>query len=729
MNHKERVTHGSVARAPNLKGMRSLLRVSLVLAVLLPITYLLDSVYNDWHEQFALAKDNAVRSARIVDEHAVKLFDIDVALTSRLVDALADQDDRAVAQDEYRFHSLAQRVGGGYPQIAAISLFDANGKLLASSSAYPAPALSIGNREDLQASRAAPTDYPISGPMRSAITGATAFNMSLARIGRQGQFEGVVTIAMRPAYYEQFYRQLINRDDPLDIGLLKSNGAELVWYSAQGRSTDAARWQAPLLHAWHSGITSGVLNSGPVWDKASRIIAFRQVGGYDAYAVSAYPISAIWQAWLRRAAGTVSMVLLSTLGVVLLLTVSLRRLDSEETAWGRLNEESRVREEFERTKLESQRLQTLGNLVATVAHDFNNLLMAISAHAQKVLRSTPSVETDIRALLRAVGTGEALTRRLLGVARKQPLREETLSLTEWANGFALVRATLGEKNTFLVNNNPDLWPVRVDVAELELAILNIAINARDAMPGGGTFTLALSNVRLGTGEVADLSGDFLCIAMTDTGVGMAPDVAEKAFEPFFSTKPAGTGTGVGLPQSRALCERSGGAVTLYSVEGEGTTVAFYLPRATVAPSELAGRNISTAQTQHYVGRHILLVEDNDVVAEAERSLLEMLGHVVDWAADAHQALDRLAHDNSYDLVLSDVQMPGGMTGIELAELLAHERPFLPVALVTGYVEEIQRLEALRIPVFTKPFDLAELEAYICSIPESRRGKEVVRAAV
>jgi len=727
MDQNGRALQGGAARAPNLKAMRTLLRVSLVLVIVLPLGYLGVSVNNDWHEQFALAKDNAIRTARIVDEHAVKLFDIDVALTSRLVDALADQDDRALASDEYRFHALAQRIGGGYPQIVAISAFDAEGKLLASSSAYPAPVLFIGDREDLRASRLAPSDYPISGPMRSAITGATAFNMSLARMSPQGQFQGIVTVAMRPAYYQDFYRQLMGPDDPLDVGLLKSNGAELLWYSAQGRSADTPQWQAPLVDAWHRGMTSGVLNAGSLWDKSGRIIAFRRVGGYDAYAVSVYPISAIWRTWLRRTGATATMVLLSTLGLVLLLTVSLRRLESEETAWHNLSEESRVRDEFERTKLESQRLQTLGNLVATVAHDFNNLLMAISAHAQKVLRSTPSAETDITSLLRAVGSGEALTRRLLGVARKQPLREETLDLSQWANGFGLVRATLGDKNVFVVEEDRTLWPVRVDAAELELAILNIAINARDAMVEGGTFTLALRNIHLDKCDVADLVGDFVCIAMTDTGVGMPAHVAAKAFEPFFTTKPVGTGTGVGLSQSRALCERSGGAVTLYSVEGKGTEVAFYLPRATAEPNPKIRQALPVVSAEQPVGRHILLVEDNAVVAEAERSLLQMLGHVVDWAADAHQALDRIARDDSYDLVLSDVQMPGGMTGIELAERLACEHPYLPVALVTGYVEEIQRLDALHIRVFTKPFDLAELEAYICSIPENQSNRLVTNA--
>jgi CheY-like chemotaxis protein len=215
--------------------------------------------------------------------------------------------------------------------------------------------------------------------------------------------------------------------------------------------------------------------------------------------------------------------------------------------------------------------------------------------------------------------------------------------------------------------------------------------------------------------------------MTDTGVGMPAHVAAKAFEPFFTTKPVGTGTGVGLSQSRALCERSGGAVTLYSVEGKGTEVAFYLPRATAEPNPKIRQALPVVSAEQPVGRHILLVEDNAVVAEAERSLLQMLGHVVDWAADAHQALDRIARDDSYDLVLSDVQMPGGMTGIELAERLACEHPYLPVALVTGYVEEIQRLDALHIRVFTKPFDLAELEAYICSIPENQSNRLVTNA--
>jgi CheY-like chemotaxis protein/nitrogen-specific signal transduction histidine kinase len=413
--------------------------------------------------------------------------------------------------------------------------------------------------------------------------------------------------------------------------------------------------------------------------------------------------------------------------------------------WSRLSDEAASRAVLEKAQREHQQLETLGNLIGTVAHDFNNLLMSISANAQTSLRSTGPVTPQLHAILSAVDTGQALTRRLLGVARKQPLREEVLDVNHWAHKFALVRAALGEATEFVLNLAPEAWPIRVDAAEFELAVLNVAINARDAMPQGGRFMLAVHNVTLPAGRIAQLpAGDYLRLSMTDTGAGMPAPVKARAFEPFFSTKAFGQGSGLGLSQALAFCERSGGAIALASEPGQGTEVTFYLPRAQAGSSTLhssmerlvgssadatvgvAAATVGVAATP--VGpaamalapppdhSRVLLVEDDAVLAEAEQVLLEMLGYRVKWVPDARHALDELnGASEPIDIVLSDVQMPGGLSGIDLAEQLKRERPALPVILLTGYAIDAQRLQALDVPVFSKPFDVVALHEQIVAL--------------
>lgn len=702
----------SPALAPNFKGMRYSLWASLAAAIIFPLGYVGVSAYNDWHDKVAAATDVAVRSTRVAQEHALKLFDIDAALTSRLVDALGDRDDQSLLRDERTFHMLAKRLGGGYPQVSSISLFSATGALLASSRMSPAPKISVAERGDLEAARRNPLSYQISGPTISLITHMPFFSVSLGRVNRDGRFMGMVSIGMRPAYYQDFYRDLLGDGAPLNIGLLRSDGAVLAWYPPLAHGVDALTDHALLLRELRSSTPSGVIVTRPMVDGVSKILAFRRVGGYDAYVAAEYPMSAVWTAWFQRCLVVGTATLLPSIALWIFLLVSLRRLAAEELAWHRLINEASTRAMLERSQRERQRLETLGNLVATVAHDFNNLLMAISAHAQVGLRDTSSLKKDLRAILRAVGNGQALTRRLLGVARKQPLREELVDLPRWSKGLGLVRATLGDSNAFNVQVEEETWPVHVDSAELELAILNVAINARDAMPNGGSFDLSMSNVQLPAGRIPNLSGDYVCISMTDNGEGMDPEVKSRAFEPFFSTKPVGRGTGIGLAQGRAFCERSGGAATLSSALGVGTTVTFYLPRARGAAGQ-TGQAGDTAHSDFDMSGacRLLLVEDDVAVAEAEKALLEMLGHEVAWAQDAQVALQML-ENTLFDAVLSDVEMPGGMSGIDLAERLRRERPDLPVTLLTGYAEDLERISTLGLTVFSKPFDVTELHDHI-----------------
>jgi len=260
----------------------------------------------------------------------------------------------------------------------------------------------------------------------------------------------------------------------------------------------------------------------------------------------------------------------------------------------------------------------------------------------------------------------------------------------------------------------DVWPVEVDIAEFELALLNVAVNARDAMPGGGIITLSARNVTLKKSDRVDgLEGDFVALAMTDTGVGIAPDVLPRIFEPFFTTKAIGKGTGLGLSQVYGFSHQSGGTVVATSTVGSGTAITIYLPRkhaalvkaaeATPAPATMPGQGT------------ILVVEDNAEVAAVTASLVEQLGYQTLRAENATEALNRLQRGDKIDLVFSDVVMPGSMNGIALAQEIGNRYPQIPVLLTSGYNDVVQTAGS-QFTILRKPFQLPALEK---SIREAR----------
>jgi two-component system NtrC family sensor kinase len=257
---------------------------------------------------------------------------------------------------------------------------------------------------------------------------------------------------------------------------------------------------------------------------------------------------------------------------------------------------------------------------------------------------------------------------------------------------------------------PDIWPIEVDIAELELALVNIAVNARDAMPGGGSITLSARNVTLRkTDGVDHLQGDFVALAMTDTGVGIAPDVLPRIFEPFYTTKALGKGTGLGLSQVYGFSKQSGGAVVATSTVGSGTAITIYLPRKHATVSKIE----APLRPQTLIPRHgvILIVEDNLDVADISASLIEQLGYQTLRAESATTALSRLKGGDRIDLVFSDIVMPGGMNGIALAQEIGKHYPHIPVLLTSGYSDVVQSIES-QFPILRKPFQLAALDRAI-----------------
>jgi len=344
-----------------------------------------------------------------------------------------------------------------------------------------------------------------------------------------------------------------------------------------------------------------------------------------------------------------------------------------------------------------QRMEALGQLTGGIAHDFNNLLTIITGnHELLEFEIDNDIQRDLLSRANdAAMMGARLTARLLTFARRRPLDAVLVDLNEHVLGMMdLLRRTIGETISLSASLAPDLWVVRSDLSEIESAVLNLAINARDAMPSGGKLILETRNVELDdsdlAGEVGVVPGRYVRLSVSDTGIGMPPDVLARAFEPFFTTKQAGKGTGLGLSVIYGFAKQSGGHASIYSEAGRGTTVNVYLPYAVEDCSVDSAATDRGAAPREPSGRMILVVEDQLPVREVTMRRLKLLGYGVVEAENASAAIDVLQSDMAVDLVFSDVVMPGEMTGFDLREWVRVNRPDLPVVLTSGFAEDVVR---------------------------------------
>ncbi|HRN87781.1 PAS domain S-box protein [Hyphomicrobium sp.] len=381
-----------------------------------------------------------------------------------------------------------------------------------------------------------------------------------------------------------------------------------------------------------------------------------------------------------------------------------------------LEAEIRRREETQAALIQSQRMEAFGQLTGGVAHDFNNLLTIVTGNLELLAAEiqNESASTYLKRATDAADMGAALTKRLLTFARRRRLTPQVVDVNELVLGLTeMLKRSLGEPITLTTILAGKLWRTRADPSELENAILNLALNARDAMPSGGQLVIETRNVSTSDAVCPSVlaTGDYVLISATDTGEGMAPEVLEKAFEPFFTTKEQGRGTGLGLSTIYGFAEQSGGHATITSVPSMGTTVSLYLPRAD-SPAEAvpaAGPSVSIPLSEN--AETILVVEDNPNVRELTLQRVEGLGYVVQEAENGPDAIRLLKESDHIDLVLSDIMMTGGMSGYDLARWIKTEMLHIRVVLTTGYAaEEAQQDPAglVDAPILHKPYARADL---------------------
>ncbi|MCI0998138.1 response regulator, partial [Pseudomonas corrugata] len=390
----------------------------------------------------------------------------------------------------------------------------------------------------------------------------------------------------------------------------------------------------------------------------------------------------------------------------------------------RLQNEMFERERAEEALRHAQKMEAVGQLTGGIAHDFNNMLTGILGSLDLMQRYIANGRVDeigrfTEAAVSSANRAAALTHRLLAFSRRQSLDRKPLDANSLVLSLEdLLSRTTGDHIALRLQLADELWPVSTDASQLENALLNLVINARDAMPDGGELTVETANIYLDGSDISTLepvkAGDYVMIAVSDNGSGMTPSVLAKAFDPFFTTKPIGQGTGLGLSMIYGFAQQSGGLLHLDSVPGQGTRVQLYLPRLRVAPVEQPTQAATVEAPAAIEGETVLLVEDEPAVRMLVLDLLQTLGYTALEAEDAKTALPLLESDQRIDLLVTDVGLPG-MNGRQLAEIARQHRPDLKVLFMTGYAQKAAERQGFLeqgMDMVAKPFTLDLLASKI-----------------
>ncbi len=672
--------------------------LTLVLAALLPIAFIVMIGWRAYVDAFARAEESVQRIARIAEEHAARVFDTNAVLADTLINTIARAPDATIR--EPGTGSRLREIIAGVPQITGIALWDRDGAMLAGGADLgPAGEPSIGSQPYFRALRADP-GTPVVTPLR-VLPGATGprFIYARARVDAHGAFDGAVTIALDPDQFTGFYAALAGEAPGLGVTLLRTDGRVLArWPAPRAEFREGLPRDSALMRAIAGGKPTGVLQWRPMPEETTRLVAFCRVTDHPVYVTAGLARDDILAAWFSQAMTLAGVGFPAVLLLVLAAWAALRRSQQQQATLHALQSETQRRARAESALHETQHLEALGRLTGTVAHDFNNLLMVVSNNLHVLSRRIPGAadSAQVAAIARAVRNGEQLTRQLLSVAPRKALRPEVLLLQERLPALGdLLRSTVGARVQVTIAVDADTAAIEVDPTELELALLNLAINAHDAMPDGGQLVVRARNASAGDTMLHE-PGVELCVS--DTGRGIPADVIGKVFEPLFTTKPKGKGTGLGLSQVHGLATQAGGHARVSSVEGRGTMVRLEFPRASAPVAERAS---STRPARNLAG-HVLLVEDDADVAAATIPLLGALGLTVRHASDVQAAIECIDREPRLCAVVSDVVMPGSRSGVDLALWMREHRPGLPVVLMTGYASELQLAAAQGFVVLQKP---------------------------
>jgi two-component system NtrC family sensor kinase len=679
---KRHCGYSAAMKARRESAVRSL-KFMMVGTVLFPLALFAFASFEQYNAISRLADERIARSLDICVEHASKIFQsIEIVLAS------IDEITRGRAEQSLRLHEaeLSERLklmAAAIADIQSIWLFDTSGTPVAASTTYPvSTAINYSDRDYFLAQLDRDAGTYIGSVLKTESGSRPFFSVSRKRSDSSGDFSGVTAIALSPSAFEQFYEHLARNTDA-SYAMIRADGVVLARYPVPANPGMVLDKNSGFRRTVAQNPDGGQYTAVSGIDGVERRFDAQRLGDLPVYVTSSLEYSNIRGQWIQWMEVQLLFGIPVTALLLLLEYLALRRTND-------FYAEAFQRETVEAALRQTQKMEAVGQLTGGIAHDFNNLLTIIIGNLQSVVRQVSDgskLHQKIANALIGAERAAQLTHRLLAFSRRQPLDPKPVDANQLiARTTELLIRSLGERIHIETVRGAGLWQIEVDPAELESAVINLSINARDAMPGGGKITIETGNAFLDEAyceQFEELTpGQYVLICVSDEGVGMPADVVERAFDPFFTTKEPGLGTGLGLSQVYGFVKQSGGHIQIYSEIGIGTSAKIYLPRSFA----LGGEDARSGPDEIPQGRgeSILIVEDDDGVRNTLFELLTELNYSVKAASGSEAA--RVMIDDTeqrIDLLLTDVVMPG-MNGRQLADVAVTKRPGLRILFMTGY---------------------------------------------
>jgi signal transduction histidine kinase/CheY-like chemotaxis protein len=684
-------------------------RLLLMASILVPAAVFVAAAAWNRMEVTRESTETVARTDAILHEHARKVFDTVDLVLGRVDDRVKAMSWAEIASPETS--AFLRTLKEPLEQAVSIWVTDATGHVQAGSQDWDRH-VGIGDREWFVALRDKDVGTYFSSAFSGRATRTPSFAVARRRSTPDGHFDGIIHVALSPDYFSRFIGEAAPSAASAGA-LLREDGEVLARYPSAPPSPHVRAGSA-IMRAIAEKPDAGSLEGVSTVDQHQRRYAYRRVAPYPLYVVFGLDEAEIRSRWLRNVEAYGAVAVLSILVLFGVSAVALQRAKAEQDALLKLKAESDQRIAAEQRLLQAQKMESLGQLTGGIAHDFNNLLSVIIGNldlAGRRLKHDPKVARLLDTAMQGAQRGASLTQRLLAFSRRQELAPQSVRVPDLVAGLTdLLSRSLGPNIMIETRVPSDLPPVLVDPNQLEMALVNLAVNARDAMRSGGTIAFSASAHVLGDGNANGLPpGRYVRIDVRDTGAGMDAPTLSRAVEPFFTTKGVGKGTGLGLSMIHGFAVQSKGALQLRSVPGEGTTASIWLP-------ESHGEELAAASPAEVFPDQpactVLLVEDDPLVMAGTAAMLDDLGHHVHEAVSGEAALS-LLDETTVDLVVTDQSMPG-MTGAELAQRIRAKFPSLPVLIATGNMDLASSVGA-EFPRLNKPYRRHDLAVAIASL--------------
>ncbi len=719
------VTPGHTTPAVSRHGLVLMLRLLAAAAVVLPLLLLLSAGILVWRNQKREAWIMNDRLTELAASNVSRLLHMQMLVLDQAAALSRELDAPPAGPLLIRLTERLAEMRGHMPYVREICVVGPDGRVILGISDMARPGTDLAKYEFIRHFSVGNDQLFVSHPIDLAGQGRVIV-VALPRINEAGLYAGVVLSVIDQSYIDEILRNAVEASSEIpgrSMALRRTDGVLLAGYPDRGATEHSPEVAAAMTHG--SGTTGRTVLSR--FDEgAEYLTSWRRLAELNVAIVASVPQSMIVHAWMAHLLPHLYFGIPASLCLFVMTLFALRRQRQSDAAARTAEEERQRREIAEEAHRQGQKMEALGKLTGGVAHDFNNLLAVILGSAELAKgRERAEAERLLDTIIHAGQRASRLTRQLLSFSRTQAVAPRVLNLhADLPRMRAILQPSLRGNIVLSISVPPDVWPVEIDPDEWEIALLNVAVNARDAMPDGGQFSMTVTNTMLRSGDVRDapeLAGEFVAIRLQDSGPGMPPEVAQRAFEPFFTTKEVGRGTGLGLSQVYGFARQAGGSAVVESAGRSGTRITLYLPRS-AKPISVAGADDAVRPAAVHPRNRILVVEDSADVASTTSQMLASLGYDVQCSDRAQVALTMLAGATPrFDLLLTDVVMPGGMSGLDLAQAARRQQPDLPIILTSGYADPaVPSPEGF--PVLCKPFSLNDLAAAVrACLDDSRVG--------